>query len=345
MQDDEKSHEPDDEKTESRTSYKTINFKVPEQELAKIREEYGINNDVTASIIYYAEKRKRPDVIDAIRKLSKKSKSSSSNPTDKGIYVPEGVEEVIRTTGEVTGEMLKEHLLDREEKAKKWEQQMEQLATKPTNEPDPVKDITSDYIKHALETDKQIKQKALEKLLSEPKDDPIKKIESTIEQKLSSLAKPEQKPTDLDSQLLQTLKQEMISEISKKIKGDSLKLTPELVGQIINGVSNIVDRFQPLLDANKIKTTTDSIRTRLSTIADLHRVMQENNLRAIKDIVFFLKDNSELISNPIIKEIVSSILAGNTLISRLMEAEIREVSSTPSPNDSKTQKVNLNEIG
>lgn len=336
---DEEPDEESEETSEKSKKYASFSFKVPADRLQKIKEDFGVTDDTTAMIIYQAIEKKRPEFSQAVQVLSKKSKkeknpSSSSMPPGAS-----GIDKMMETVSDITGELLSASIQDTMEKKRKYEEEIVEKANTPP--PPPQDDFVKEYVKSALEVDKTIKQKALNDLLK-PRDEE-KEIKSVVRTALQEVIprEPIRKEKTFDEKILDEVKETLSTDIIKKLKGEGVKITPELVGQLINGVSSIVERFEPLFSSATIKANTQASQIRLSTIADLQRSLQENFIRSLKDIIYLAKENDKILSNPVVQAFIENMGRTTMLTMKLIESEL--TGTTPETNE-KIKKVNLDEI-
>lgn len=322
--------ETEDEK--KKTDRHEIRMTAPRQELEKIKKDFNITSDSEATIVYNIL-RKRPDLMSAVRRVEyKKSSKSLKDDEKKGVYIPEGVETMINQTSEISAELLRDQVRDLVSKAKSYEE--EKMAPPPPLPKNPLENVVTEHVKEALQTDKIVREKALKKLLTdedETKKQPDLKtvVSSALEEKLSKQKSP-------DERLLEDIKNEIHTEIIKKLKGDTaVKLTPEVIGQIVNSISTLVEKFEPLLNSINTKANVTSTQMRLATIADVHRIIQEQNLRTFKEMMFLVKENKETLENPIMKSFLDSLTQNSSLILDLVKSEL----SIPSAEQSTPKRT------
>jgi len=325
-----------DESTEpqNQKKYKSVGFNVSIQELEKIKSEYGVD-DVGAAIIYQYQKRKNPSVMNAIRKLTRTKKENSPKP--EGIYVPEGVEDVLKATGEITAEALKKQFTEADEKKRRYEELIEQqaLASAEDKKPDIVEKIVEQYVSSAIETEKKLKEKALKELLEKPE-----KKEIDINQIIEKVKPPPEKDKELEKELLTTVKQELISQLSERLKSQS-KISPETIGSIINGVSSIVDKLEPIFASLSTKQSMTASKDRIVTLAQILTSINSDSVRTMREMIQLMKDNQDILKNPIMLKIIESMMSQNQFLFKSLQQELIPNTETPTK---KREPVNLNEI-
>lgn len=302
-----------------------VQLTIPTAELKKIKSDFNIKNDNEATILYNLMK-KRPDLLGAMNRYQKKRRKSNPDTSTKGgVYIPPGVEEMIDATSDVASHLLKEGVTDMQLKARAYED--EKMAPPPPKSESPVEEIMTEHLKEALQTDKKVKEKALKRILGEDegKKDIKSIISRTIDEKLPKIVEKKKTP---DEELLSDIKKEIHGEIIKKLKGEGVQITPELVGQIINGVSSIVEKFEPMMDSFNIKANTQATQTKLTTIAELHKIIQEQNVRSFRDMIYLVKENEELLKHPAIKTFMDTMSSSSNLTMDLIKAELKETVSS-----------------
>jgi sulfur transfer protein SufE len=320
---------------------KVVNFNIPTDELEKIKQEYGVD-DVAGAIIYQYKKKNNPSVATAIRKITKKDKPQNPTTKPEGIYVPEGVEDVLKATGEITAEALKKQFEEADEKKRKYEEIIEQQAMQSSEEkkPDIVEKIVEQYVSSAIETEKKLKEKALKDLLEKPeKKEPD--LNQIIE-KVKQSQPPPEKDKELEKELLTTVKQELLTQLTERLKAQG-KITPEAVGQIINGVSSIVDKLEPIFTSLSTKQSMVASREKIVTLAQIMMSINADSVRTMREMMQLLKDNSEMLKNPVMLKIVESMMTQNQFLLKSLQREILPESEPQTP-PKKKEVVDLKDI-
>jgi len=353
----------DDQKTSEPSQKKRTNIQlqVPTDEIERIKREQNVD-DVGAAIIYHNE-RKRPGVVDAVKKIAKKERllrvqerGRSTGGVPEGVYIPEGTEKVLDAAGEIQADSLKAHYAETKKKSDAYEAERERKAalSEIPSEGSFGDELVEDYVRSAMDTDKRIKEKALSDLLN--KDDKKKKelteeeqytkIRATIvdTMKEKGISDGKEKGKTFDDELLVEVKKDLMVEVMKKLKGEGQKVTPELVGQLINGAGTIMDKLDPLFAGYSTKQNILASKEKMLTVAQIHASMNQDNVRTLKDMVYLMKENQEVMGNPIMQDFIRNMNAQSNMVMGVIKKELEEPIPTVQTPSKKREQVDLDDI-
>lgn len=345
-----------------KSKYRNVTLAVPPPELERIKKENNCD-DLAAAIIYHNE-RKNPQIQDAVKKINTKERRNRS-PSAKGgggvpdgAYIPQGVQDVIDTAGAIQSDQLKTQYEDQKAKAAAYEMEREELA-KRGSEPAPksrADAVVEEYVEKALDTHSKITEAAVDKLIHGDKEE--KKKEPTEEEKLKKTKEAVleamrerglmegggKKDKTFDEELLGELKKDLIVDVQKKLKGEGVKVTPEMVGQIINGVGSIFDKLDPVFAGYNTKQNILASKEKMITIAQIHASMNADNIRTLKDMVYLAKENKDVFGNPVVADFIKNMNAQSQMVMGVIRKELEEPLPTTQSASKKREQVDLDDI-
>lgn len=355
------SDQPPKSPPEKKQLYRNIQLATPPDELDRIKKDYN-TDDVGAAIIYHNE-RKRPGVVDAVKKIAQKERKNriqdrrpGSSGVPEGLYIPEGTEKVLDAAGEIQADSLKSHYADTKAKSEAYEEERERLADiarHPKEKEESFGDeLVEEYIRGAMDTDKQIKQKALDEMLhgDEKKkkqlsdEVQLEKIKQTIKETYQQKVTEAGKEKTFDEELLGTVKKDLIAEMIKKLKGEGMKMTPELVGQVINGIGSVFDKLDPVFAGYNTKQNILASKEKMMAVAQIHAGMNADNIRTLKDMVYLMRENKDALDNPILQDFIKNMNSQSSMVMGVIRKELEEPIPTAQSASKKREQVDLDDI-